>query len=292
MPSLTFLGTGLLGSGMVESMLRRGVEVTVWNRTAEKTAPLTAQGARAAATPEEAVASADEVHMVLPDDDVVDGMLERICPHVRASATVIDHSTTSPSGTKARLPRMADRGVRFLHAPVFMSPQMARESNGLMLVAGAEAVYESVQPSLAAMTSDLWYLGTRPDLAAAYKIFGNSMLFAIAAGVSDILAMARTLDVAPLDAVSVFDRFNAGAAIAGRGKKIARGDYSASFELTMARKDMRLMLEAAGAEALIALPAIAARMDEAIANGHGKEDLGAIATTRQKTEDGRQKIED
>lgn len=281
MDQLAFLGTGLLGSGMVESMLRRGVAVTVWNRTAEKMAPLIAAGARAASTPEDAVALADEVHMVLPDDEVVDAMLDRIAPHLRASATVIDHSTTSPSGTALRLPRMATRGTRFLHAPVFMSPQMARESAGLMLVSGSEDIFASVAPSLAAMTSDLWYLGTRPDLAAAYKIFGNSMLFAIAAGVSDILAMARHLDVAPLDAMSVFDRFNAGAAIAGRGKKIARGDYSASFELTMARKDMRLMLEAAGAEALIALPAIAKRMDEAIADGHGTDDLGAIARKGQ-----------
>ena len=45
----------------------------------------------------------------------------------------------------------------------------------------------------------------------------------------------------------------------------------------MARKDMRLMLEAAGAQALVSLPAIAARMDDAIAAGHGKDDMGAIA---------------
>jgi 3-hydroxyisobutyrate dehydrogenase-like beta-hydroxyacid dehydrogenase len=58
---------------------------------------------------------------------------------------------------------------------------------------------------------------------------------------------------------------------------MARGDFSASFELTMARKDMRLMMEAAGAQPMVVLPAIAQRMDEAIAKGHGHEDLGAIA---------------
>lgn len=277
MANITLLGTGLLGSGMAESMLRRGVAVTVWNRTAEKTAPLAAAGARVAASPEEAVASADEVHMVLPDDAVVDGVLGRICPHVKASATVVDHSTTSPAGTKMRLPRLAAGGTRFLHAPVFMSPQMARDSMGLMMVSGAADVFESLRPSLAAMAADVWYLGDRPDLAAACKIFGNSMLFAISAGVADILAMARNLDVPALDAVGVFDRFNAAGAIAGRGKKIARGDFTASFELTMARKDIRLMIEAAGQEALIVLPAIAARMDKAIAEGFGKQDLGAIA---------------
>jgi 3-hydroxyisobutyrate dehydrogenase-like beta-hydroxyacid dehydrogenase len=58
---------------------------------------------------------------------------------------------------------------------------------------------------------------------------------------------------------------------------MARGDLSATFELSMARKDIRLMIEAAGREPLTVLPAIAAKMDEAIAAGHGKDDMGAIA---------------
>jgi 3-hydroxyisobutyrate dehydrogenase-like beta-hydroxyacid dehydrogenase len=57
---------------------------------------------------------------------------------------------------------------------------------------------------------------------------------------------------------------------------MARRDFSASFELTMARKDIGLMLEAAGPEPLAALPGIAERMDEAIAAGHGRDDLAAI----------------
>ena len=65
--------------------------------------------------------------------------------------------------------------------------------------------------------------------------------------------------------------------IKSRGEKMARGDFSATFELTMARKDMRLMLEAAGSNPTIVLSEIADRMDAAIARGHGREDLGAIA---------------
>jgi 3-hydroxyisobutyrate dehydrogenase-like beta-hydroxyacid dehydrogenase len=277
MTRITYLGTGLLGSGIVESMLRRGLPVTVWNRTASKARALEPLGATVADAPEAAVAAADEIHMTLSDDAAVDAMLDRIAPHVRASATVIDHTTTSPAGTKARLERAAARGMRLLHAPVFMSPQAARESGGLMLVSGPSSIFEAVRSSLTPMAADLWYLGEREDLAAAYKMFGNSMLFAMTAGVADILAMARNLSIAPADAVSVFDRFNAGGALGMRAKKMARADLSASFELTMARKDIGLMLEAAGAEPLAALPAIARRMDDAIEHGHGKHDLGAIA---------------
>jgi 3-hydroxyisobutyrate dehydrogenase len=277
MPSIAFLGTGLLGSGMIESMLRRGLPVTVWNRTAAKAQVLAAHGATVADTPERAVASADEIHIIVSDDGAVDGLIERIANHVAPTATVIDHSTTSPAGTKLRVQRAAARGMRFLHAPVFMGPAMARESRGLMMVAGPQGIFESVQSSLAGMAADLWYLGEREDLAAAFKIFGNSMLFAMTAGIADILAMAKNLGVSPVEAVGVFNRFNAGAAIGARAQKIAHGDFTASFELTMARKDMRLMLEAAGSEPLVVLPAIATRMDEAIAGGHGQHDLGAIA---------------
>src|SRR2546430_1796792 len=81
----------------------------------------------------------------------------------------------------------------------------------------------------------------------------------------------------PADALAVFSKFQPGGVIKARGEKMARGDFSATFELTMARKDMRLMLEAADGQPMVVLPSIAERMDRAIASGHGKADLGAIA---------------
>lgn len=282
MGQIAFLGTGLLGSAMIESMLRRGLAVRVWNRTISKARALETHGATVIETPEAAVAGADEIHIIVSDDAAVDALIDRIAEHVAPSAVVIDHTTASPAGTKVRLQKASARRLQFLHAPVFMGPAMAKESKGVMMVSGPASIFEQVQPSLAAMAADLWYLGEREELAAALKIFGNSMLFQMTAGIADILAMAKNLGIAPLEAVSVFDRFNVGSAIAARGKKIANGDFSASFELTMARKDMRLMLEAAGTEPLVTLPAIADRMDEAIDTGHGKSDLGAIAARSLK----------
>jgi 3-hydroxyisobutyrate dehydrogenase-like beta-hydroxyacid dehydrogenase len=262
---------------MVEGMLAHGDAVTVWNRTTSKTAPLVKRGARAAASPEEAVAAGDHVHMTLPDDAVVDAMLARIRPHLRPNAVVMDHSTTAPQGARDRVPRMAAHGVKFLHTPVFMSPQAARESKGLILVSGPARVYEEVKGDLAKMTGEVIYFGERPDLAASHKIFGNSMLFAITAGMADIFAMARNLDIPPSDALDIFSRFNVAANIQLRGAKMARHDFSATFEMTMARKDIGLMIEAAGAQPLAVLPSIAARMDQAIESGHGEDDLAAIA---------------
>jgi len=262
---------------MVEGMLRRGDEVTVWNRTESKARALEQFGASVAASAGDAVATADHVHMTLPDDEVVDQVLASVTPQLRRGAVVIDHSTTSPRGTRARVARVNRSGVKFLHAPVFMSPQMARDAVGIMLASGPQAVFDEVLDELEKMTGEVWYLGEQGDLAAAYKIFGNSMLFVIAAGVTDIFAMAKGLGIAPTDALAVFSKFQPVGIIKSRGEKMARGDFSASFELTMARKDMRLMLEAAAGQPMTVLPAIAERMDEAIAKGHGHEDLGAIA---------------
>ncbi len=277
MAKVAFLGTGLLGSAMVEGLLRRGNTVTVWNRTESKARTLERAGAKVAATAGDAVAGAERVQMTLPDDAVVDAMLAQIRPRLGAGAIVIDHSTTSAPGAKARIEKLQREGVRFLHAPVFMSPQMARDSVGLIVVSGPQATFDAVRGDLEKMTGEVWYVGERGDLAAAYKLFGNSMLFAISGGVADVLAMAKSLGIAPMDAMSVFSRFNVGGALKARGEKMARGDFSATFELTRARKDVRLMIESAGNQPLTVLPHLAKRMDDAIAKGLGSEDMGVIA---------------
>jgi len=277
MATVGFLGTGLLGSGMVERMLAQGNTVNVWNRTASKARALEAFGASVAPSPGDAVDGADRVQMTLPDDEVVEQIVESFRGRLKKDALVIDHSTTSPRGTAARVPRLNGAGIKFLHAPVFMSPQMARDGVGIVLASGPQAVFEEAKPALEKMTGEVWYVGDQPDRAAAYKIFGNSMIFTIAAGITDIFAMAKALNIPATDALAVFSKFQPAGVIKARGEKMARGDFSATFELAMARKDMRLMIEAADGQPMAVLPAIAARMDDAIAKGHGRDDLGAIA---------------
>jgi 3-hydroxyisobutyrate dehydrogenase-like beta-hydroxyacid dehydrogenase len=277
MAKVAFLGTGMLGSAMVDGLLRRGDSVTVWNRTESKARALESRGADVASTPADAVAAAERVHMTFSDDEVVDRVMAEFLPQLPKGAVVIDHTTTSPRGTVERYRRLQTAGVKFLHAPVFMSPQMARESTGLILSSGPQAIYDEVKDVLQKMTGEAWYLGDEPARAAAYKLFGNSMIFVITAGITDIFAMANALGIPRSDALQVFSKFQPAGVIKARGDKIAKADFSASFELTMARKDLRLMLDAAGGEPTIVLPALAKSMDRAIAAGHGHDDLAAIA---------------
>jgi len=276
---IALLGTGLLGSGMARRFLKGGAQVAVWNRTAAKARALEADGATVATSPAAAVADADRVHIVVQDDAVVDGLLDQVAPALTMGAIVIDHSTTLPETTTARFERMRAQGIRFLHAPVFMSPQMAADGMGLLLVSGPAQDFEGVRAELQKMTGEVWYVGERPDLAAAYKLFGNCMLFAISGGLADVIAMARANEIDPIEGLSIFTKFHAGNIINVRGPRMARGEVTpASFGLAMARKDVGLMVAAAKGEPLVALPGIAARMDEVIAAGGGEMDLVALGT--------------
>lgn len=277
MAKLAFLGTGMIGGGLAEAALRRGDDVVVWNRTRAKADALGAMGATVAGTPAEAVDGAERVHVTMSSDDALDAVLAAFGPLAEA-VVVCDHTTASPTGTKARAQAMADRGTAYLHVPVFMSPQGARDGQGAMLVAGPKRHFDHVEDGLARMTGDVWYLGERPDLAAAYKLFGNAMILMITGALSDTLGLARSLDVRPQDAYELFRRFDPSMTLRGRGARMAEGDFSTSFALTMARKDVQLMLDAAEDPSLLALlPALAARMETFIAAGHGDEDVGVIA---------------
>src|SRR5579863_682325 len=162
MASITFLGTGLMGASLAEAAAKRGDRVTAWNRSAAKAKALEPLGIHAAATVAQAVAGADRVHLMLTDDAVVDAVLEDAGDALR-SAIVVDHSTTSPPGTAERAKRLEARGIAFVHAPVFMTPKMCRESGGMMLAAGLEATFKRTEPALRAMTGRLDYLGERRD---------------------------------------------------------------------------------------------------------------------------------
>jgi 3-hydroxyisobutyrate dehydrogenase len=277
---IAFFGMGMLGSGFVRAMRRRGDEVQVWNRTHAKALVLEADGARAFTEPAEAARGAARIHLTLSDDAAVDDVLEQARAGFAPGVVLVDHTTTSATGTAARAARWQERGVPFLHAPVFMGPQNALESTGIMLTSGDAARVEALTPALSAMTGKLHYLGARPEQAAAFKLLGNLFLMFLTTGLADMLALAKALDVSPAEASKLFDMFNPGATVGARMKRMTDARFSdPSWELSMARKDARLMTEEAARAGipLAVLPAIAARMDAVIAEGHGNDDWTVVA---------------
>jgi 3-hydroxyisobutyrate dehydrogenase-like beta-hydroxyacid dehydrogenase len=126
------------------------------------------------------------------------------------------------------------------------------------------------------MTGRLEYQGERSDLAAAKKLFGNALILSLSAAMADVLTLAKASDVPGLDAIKLMELLDLNGMVATRGANMARGDFTPSFELAMARKDVKLMLETAAGRPLASLPGIAARMDQLLAAGHGADDVSVI----------------
>lgn len=277
MERLAFLGTGLIGGGLAEAAAKRGDEVVVWNRTRERALPLAEFGARIVDSPAEAVHAAARVHLALPHDEAVEEVLDLCIEAVERPTVLVDHTTASPTKTARRAAHLADRGIDYLHAPVFMAPANCRSATGMMLVAGPEDVYARVADGLARMTGKVKYMGADMQRAAGFKLFGNAMIVTLVGGLADVFTMAAELDIDPQAALGLFDEFNPAGVLSYRGKNMAAGQYDPSFELTMARKDVRLMMEAAGSRSLAVLDGLADRMDDLIAAGFGADDVGILA---------------
>jgi 3-hydroxyisobutyrate dehydrogenase len=278
---IAWLGTGLLGANFVRKMLERGEPVHVWNRTTEKARALEAEGAQAFDSAADAVRGATEIHLTLSDDASVDVVLDPLADLILPTAIIADHTTTAPTPTGERVRRWTQRGRTFVHAPVFMGPQHAREGSGLMLLSGDPQVRARVKPLLAPMTGKIIELGDDPTRGASFKLFGNMMLLVITGGLADVYKLARALGIEPLDAYSLFTEFNPGNAVQGRGKVMAEGRFdNPSFELTMARKDLRLMEDEAarhGAK-LDIVPCVGALQDRYIAAGYGASDSSVVGS--------------
>lgn len=276
MAHIAFLGTGLLGSALAEAAAKRGDEIVVWNRTIEKARALEKFGVRVAETPADAVRGASRVHLVLKDDPVVEDVIAALRPALGDGVVIVDHTTNQPALTAERSARLHGEGVRYLHCPVFIGPVAAREGKGTILASGPRALFDAVHDALQRMAARVEYFGERPDLAAVFKLCGNAYIIGMAALVADVYALAAASNVPPIETLRVLELFNPAAVITGRGKHMANRNFAPSFELAMARKDVRLMLESANGQPLAVLPGLAARMDALIAEGHGGDDLAVI----------------
>jgi 3-hydroxyisobutyrate dehydrogenase len=273
---IAYFGTGLLGSNFVRALRNRGETVHVWNRSIDKARALEQYGAVVFDDPAAAARGAEQIHLTLSDDAAVDDVLERAWPGMSKDVVIIDHTTTLPALTAERERRWTGRGIAFLHAPVFMGPPNALDASGAMLASGDEARFNTWKPFLEQMTGKLVYLGADPARAAGIKLLGNQFIISLNASLADTLMLARGLDIPKEEVTRLFSFFNPGAGVPGRLKRMVDEEFasSKSWPLAMARKDARLMLEAAasGGVELAILPSIAALMDEWIAKGHADDD--------------------
>lgn len=278
--TIAFLGMGLLGSNFVQALRKKDKSVNVWNRTFERAKAVEQYGAKAFEDVKDAVRDVERIHVTVKDDASVDEVLAAAAPALKSGAVIFDHTTTSAKGAIERTAKWKEKGVTYLHSPVFMGPQNALESTGVMLVSGDQTVVSKYQNDLSPLTGKLLNLGDKEGKAAAMKLTGNLFLIGLTATLSDALSIAKAQGLESNDVLSLFTEWNPGAGANGRLKRILSAEFDKpSWELQMARKDAGLMMKAAEESGtnLTVLPSVANVMDEWIGKGHGSNDWSIIA---------------
>ncbi|MEU6280919.1 NAD(P)-dependent oxidoreductase [Streptomyces sp. NPDC047028] len=280
-PTVSVLGTGIMGAAMARNLCRAGMSVRVWNRTREKAEPLAADGARVAGTPAEAVEGADVVLTMLYDGHTVMGVMREAVPGLR-SGTVWAQCTTAGLELTGDLAAFArEHGLVFYDAPVLGTRQPAEDGKLTVLAAGPEAGRETVVPVFDAVGAKTLWTGDDGAAASAgrLKLVANSWVLAATAATGEVLALAKALGVDP---ERFFELVEGGPLDMGylRAKSaLVLEDRltPAQFAVGTAEKDARLIVEAGeGAGVRLDVAAAAAeRFARAAALGHGDEDMVA-----------------
>ncbi|MDN7178291.1 NAD(P)-dependent oxidoreductase [Caballeronia sp. SEWSISQ10-4 2] len=151
---IAFLGTGLMGEPMARNLLAAGYRVRVWNRSKEKTSALAEKGATACDTPAEAAQGANTLICMLSDGPTCDAVLfhdKAVLSALAPDATLIVMSSI-PVETSVEQARIsAQRGVRYIDAPVSGGQRGAIDGTLAIMAGGDPDTFESARELLGAM---------------------------------------------------------------------------------------------------------------------------------------------
>lgn len=194
-----FIGLGAMGAPMARHLLDRFGQLTVWNRSPAKCAPLAEAGARIAASAAELFAASRVVFLMLTDGCAMDAVLargtERFAEHV-AGRTIVNTATVSPHYSKALEADIRAAGGAYVEAPVSGSRKPAEQGQLVAMLAGEPAAVAAVEPLLAAMCRATVPCGAVPR-ALTMKFAVNIFLIASITGLAEAahFAQAEGLDL-------------------------------------------------------------------------------------------------
>jgi 3-hydroxyisobutyrate dehydrogenase len=276
--TVAVLGTGIMGAPMARNLLAAGFPVRVWNRTAEKTAPLGASGAIIGASAEAAADGAQIVLTMLTDADAV---LETAAAALDGADVWIQASTVGIEGAERCAALAAERGAAYVDAPVLGTRQPAEEGKLTILASGPDDVRDRVAPVFDAVGARTWWLG-EAGAGQRLKLVANTWVLALVEGLAETLQLAEGLGVPPQSFLDVIagGPLDAGYAQA-KGKGMIAREFPPAFPLRHALKDLRLVEAAAERHALDVplVAAIAERFAEAVDAGNGDLDMSATFLT-------------
>lgn len=278
---IALLGTGIMGAAMARRMLGAGLSLAVWNRTREKAEPLAESGARVTDTPRQAAEGADVIVTMLSDGSAVeaaargaDGFLETAA----RGSVWLQTSTVGVAPTERLAALASEYQLSFVDAPVLGTKAPAESGELVVLASGPDAARSRIAPVLDAIARKTLWLG-EAGAGSRLKLVINDWLLGLVGALAETLAFARAIDVEPRRFLEAIDGGPIGPAYAQiKGRAMLAGTWDASFPLSLALKDARLVIQAAeerGFDPRITR-AIAERFERAQSLGHGRDDLAAV----------------
>jgi 3-hydroxyisobutyrate dehydrogenase-like beta-hydroxyacid dehydrogenase len=281
MKRIGFIGLGTMGTPMAKNLLKAGYELYVFNRTAEKTKPLTELGAKAGSSPAAVAEHSEVVITMLAADQAVKEMVlgpDGIAQGAAAGLIVIDSSTVSPVTSKQIAGELGKRGAELLDAPVTGSEPQAIEGKLNFLVGGKKEVYEKCLPLFEAMGKANFHLG--PTGAGAYAKLANNTIVGISIlAFAEGVVMAAKAGIDPRVFVEIISMGGARSGqIDAKAPKVLARDFRANFSAALLHKDLGLAGEVAK-DLNLPLPVTAIVKEMfgvTMAKGYGQEDVCSV----------------
>jgi 3-hydroxyisobutyrate dehydrogenase len=260
-------GVGRMGAAIAERLIGQGHAVTVWNRTAARTAPLKALGAGVAATPAELAAGVDAVVTILTDAAALDAVYsgaEGLLAGAVPGKLFIEMSTVRPGAEEALAERVRAAGAAFVECPVGGTVAPAKDGKLFGFAGGEAADVERARPVLDVLCRRVEHVGP-VGAGARVKLAINLPLAVYWQALGEALALCRGVGLEGSRIVSIFaDTSGAPNVLKARGDLVAKAldgaEMAGTFDIDGLRKDLGTML--AEAEGLgVALPVTEAARD-------------------------------
>jgi len=280
-PRVALMGLGIMGSGMASRLVGAGFPLTVYNRNRGKAEPFAKLGAVIADSPREAAAHADVVISMVADDDASRAMWlgeNGALGGSKPGSVLVDSSTLTVKWARELADLATRAGREFVDAPVTGTKPHAASGELLFLAGGSAAAVEKARPVLSVLGRDVIHLGANGS-GALLKLINNFLCGVQAASLAEATALISAGGLDADQSLSVLTNGAPGSPLVkGLSARAAASDPTIYFALKLMAKDLRYAIEA-GSENLLSLQTAGAALQvfqNAIASGHGDEDLSAV----------------
>jgi 2-hydroxy-3-oxopropionate reductase len=281
-----FVGLGVMGRPMAKHIVTKGHPLVVYNRSRPSIDEVVAAGAKAADSPADVARQATVVITMVSDTPDVEAVITApggVLEGLKPGTVVIDMSSVSPVATKRLASEVAAKGGTMLDAPVSGGEIGAINATLSIMVGGDGEALARVKPILECMGNPerIVHVGTEPGSGQVCKVCNQIAIGGALAGVSEAFALARKAGVDPARVrEALLGGFAASRVLEVHGERMLKRNYAPGFRARLYQKDMRLALEAAGANG-VAMPSTAVvsqLVNALIASGGADLDYSALGT--------------